>query len=172
MRVINRFLRRGVNYKIPLLVVAVFVVLGAGILYFTRTSSLCNRENYDMFYFLKALRTNDVQLCEKVSWPADKQRCLAAVEKNDNHCPLFPNGAKDSLCQALGKQDITFCKDDGVCKAFVARNADYCNALETQKDVVDEHLTTSEIESLKRGCRAYANLDAEFFISHEQLKAC
>jgi len=148
------------------------VVLAGILLYFFYPSGLCNQDKYDMFYFLKALRTNDVKLCQKVLWTADRERCLAAVEKNDKWCPVFPNGEKDHWCQALGKQDITFCDEDNVCKALVEKNVDYCNAIDTQADVVAENLTPTDLASLKKGCRAYANLNAEFFISSEQMRSC
>lgn len=160
MRKTANISRRGFDYKIIGFILLFFVLVFGVWFYFYLQIPQCQRENYDMYYYFKALKTNSASLCNKISMDSAKNTCNAALYKNSQFCA----GNSDLSCNALAKNDASLC-DSIECKAIITRNPSLC-------DDVTSTLGDDETEYDKKVCQAYANLNESFFISTEELPKC
>lgn len=160
-----------VHHKITVLVAALFI-LGVVLLWFFYPQSICAKEKQGVFYLLKALRTNNVNLCEKIVMNSDKEVCLAALHKDDSFCSADFSGRKDDFCVGLAKNDVNYCGTSSFCPAIINKDEKMCDSL--PENLVDLELGGSdeELKEAIRECKAFATLDAEFFISSEELQSC
>ena len=139
-------------------IIAGLLIFGV-FLYVSVSKKVCNRENYDVFYYVKALRTREPELCAYVGMQDLKASCFAETKLNESLCPLTMLGP-DSSCLAITRKDINLCRDDVFCKVLITKDSVDCNGLKE---------SDKKVNSV---CGAYANLDAEFFISKAQLVSC
>ena len=136
------------------------------IVYFSQQKNDCNVINYDAFYLIKSLRINEAKLCEKIFTKTYKERCLAGVKNSDVFCSTI-SAKQDSFCLALAKKDSRLCKGNAVCHALLTKDADSCI-----KEAGALNITAGQVVRMKKICTAYAQDNAEFFISKDILKKC
>lgn len=142
------------------------LLIFAGILYFSQEKQVCNAARYDSFYLINALKKSDSAVCEKITTKTYKERCLAGVQKNELLCSAI-EGKKDDFCIAVAKKDVKLCNNNIICQALLTKDSLICTI-----DAQALNISVSQATVIKNSCIAYANLDAEFFISKEMLKKC
>lgn len=161
------FLDWSVHHKISLLVIVAFII-GVFLVYSFYPKGVCNVESYNLFYFLKAVRTNDAKWCEKIRiindvfFKDEKEQCLAKVHQSNSFC-----SEKNTVCTALALNDLKLCGDDELCTNLILQDSALC-----EKSVSEQNLLKEEKDRLTKICLAYTTLDAEFFISGEELTKC
>jgi len=158
-------IRKNVQYAITAVSIIILITI-AGIFYFSEQRMDCNTGNYDAFYFIKALRMDNSQLCEKVMTKTYKERCLAATEKNELLCSTIES-KRDDFCVALAKKDVLYCNQNTACKALLTGDASSCI-----NDASALNVSFEQVAKIKNACNAYAQQNAEFFITKQMLKKC
>lgn len=169
----RQVLKNGLSYNIIVPVCIAVVVIFGFLIYNSYQNKVCNAGNYDVFYFLKALKTSDSNLCKKTTRLSTEITCIALL-KNDVALCSSVSEDKKNFCIASVKKDLSLCEEDGVCNALIARNPDVCisKSVEHAGKYGKEPLAGEKLEKRKKVCVAYANLDADFFVSKEMLKKC
>ncbi len=160
-----------VHHKITLLVVVSFII-GLFLLWFFYPQSICVKEKQGIFYFLKALRTNNVNLCDKIFFQSKKESCLGALHKDEKFCSETPIGTKDDLCVGLARNDVNYCGASFFCRAMLSKDENLCDKLPENLPELEQGDNEEEIKDSIRDCKAFVNFDAEFFISSEELAKC
>lgn len=153
----TKIFKQGLSYKVLLILLLILII--SGLIYLFKPLNLCQQADYDMSYFIKALEKNDTALCNKIKFRTEhKDLCITTISKNQEACN---NQRLKNICLALVKNDATICGKSMMCNALIKRDVNYCYNM----NIKDLNLTVENEDALKKLCTAYANLDADFFVS-------